>query len=372
MHFVHILSYTWENGGASKVVYDLAKFQIDNGNQVTIITMDMSSHKRYKPIQGVQFISIAPSFVTRFFPLFSINIFNILRRNTQGFDVFHLHGLWNFTLLAAHLLSLHNKTIVSVHGCAHPYTFIGNKLKRGFFSALFQKSFLKRVRMIHVLHQGEEIEIEEYLGTKTSNISIIPNGIDVPGITKINLKDNLKVLFLSRLHHKKGLDLLLPAFKKVLSEIPQSELIIAGPDFGMLVFVENFISDNFLQNSIKYIGTIDGQAKIDMLLSSKVFALTSYSEGFSIAVLEALVYKIPVIVSTETGLSDEINAANAGFVIDLNIDSIAKAIIRLLKDESLCSIQGENGRNLVIQKFETNKVCRKFDQEIKSFFENQN
>ena len=368
MHFVHILSYTWENGGASKVVYDIAKFQVEHGDKVTIITMDMEDQKRYKDIVGVNFISIGPELLTKFLPLFSTELWNILKKNDHGFDVIHLHGLWNFTLLAAHLLRLYNKSIVTVHGCAHPYTFIGNKLKRGLFTYSFQKNFLKKARMVHVLHEGELKEVSDYLGQKTSNIRIIPNGIDVPEINSKFFKKANQILFLSRLHQKKGLDLLLPAFKQVLEIIPDAQLIIAGPDFGMLGFVQDFIKNNRLEKSVIYVGTVDGQAKIDLLQNSKLFALPSYSEGFSIAVLEALVYQLPVVVSTETGLSNEINEYEAGKVIELNVDSISKAIVELLQNQQLADKMAFNGRKLVEEKFETSKVCSQFDSIVKQLF----
>jgi glycosyltransferase involved in cell wall biosynthesis len=371
MHFVHILSYTWENGGASKVVYDLAKYQIENGDSATIITMDLEGHKPYKDIAGVNFVKISPNFISKFFPLFSMELYRILKQNKLGFDVIHLHGLWNFTLLAAHLLQLHNKSIVTVHGCAHPYTFLGNKLKRGLFSYGFQTRFLKKVKMIHVLHEGEKQEVAEYLGESLSSIRIIPNGIDLPAITNISANKPDKVLFLSRLHQKKGLDLLLPAFKKVLDRVPSAELIIAGPDFGMMSFVESFVQNNDLESSIKYIGTVAGQEKIDLLLSSKVFALPSYSEGFSIAVLEALVYQIPVVVSTETGLSIEIDEFKAGKVIAFTTDSISEAIVEILTNPSQAQQMGKSGRVLVEEKFETSKVCGLFDITVKKLFAHQ-
>ena len=362
------MSYTWENGGASKVVYDIAKFQVEHGDKVTIITMDMEGQKRYKDIEGVNFISIAPQLLTKFLPLFSSELWHILKKNDLGFNVIHLHGLWNFTLLAAHLLKLHNKSIVTVHGCAHPYTFIGNRLKRGLFTYSFQKNFLKKVRMVHVLHEGEEREVSDYLGQKTSNIKIIPNGIDVPEINSKTIKKDNQVLFLSRLHQKKGLDLLLPAFKQVIDKIPDAQLIIAGPDFGMLGFVQDFIKNNGLEKSIIYVGTVDGQAKIDLLLNSKVFALSSYSEGFSIAVLEALVYQLPVVVSTETGLSNEIKGYGAGEVIELNSEAISKAIVEILQNQQLADKMATNGRKLVEERFETSKVCGQFDRIVKQLF----
>jgi glycosyltransferase involved in cell wall biosynthesis len=276
--------------------------------------------------------------------------------------------LWNFTLLAAHLLNLHNKSIVTVHGCAHPYTFLGSKFKRGLFSYGFQKKFLVKVRMIHVLHEGERLEVESYLGKQLPNIRIIPNGIDLPIDVSIATEKSNKVLFLSRLHHKKGLDILLPAFKEVLAHIPSAELIIAGPDFGMLSFLENFIADNNLQQAIKYVGTVAGKEKIELLQNAKVFALPSYSEGFSIAVLEALVYQIPVVVSTETGLSNEIKETDSGRVIDLNPNSVANGILGILTNTNLATTMGKNGRKLVEERFETSKVCGAFAAEVRKLF----
>ncbi|MCP9768143.1 glycosyltransferase [Lacihabitans sp. LS3-19] len=368
MHFLHILSYSWENGGASKVVYDLAKYQIENGHEATIMSLDIDGHVRYKNIEGVNIVQIKGNFFTRFLPLFSPDLWEFLKTKSQTVDIIHHHGLWNFTLLAAHLLGLHQKSIVTVHGCAHPYTFIGNKIKRGLFSVGFQKRFLEKVKMIHVLHVGEEREIEEYLGKKTPNVYIIPNGIEVPDLKVPENKTGNDVLFLSRLHKKKGLDLLLPAFKLVLEKIPDAKLLIAGPDFGMKGFVEGYISDNKMENSVKILGPVNGQAKIDLLLNSKVFALPSYSEGFSIAVLEALVYELPIVASTETGLSNDISETKSGIIIELNPNSVAKAIIEILDNENLAKEMAKNGKKLVSERFETEVVCRNFHQIVEKVF----
>jgi glycosyltransferase involved in cell wall biosynthesis len=369
MHFLHILSYSWENGGASKVVYDLAKYQIENGHKVTIMSLDLDGHLKYKKIEGVNIVQIKGHFLTKFLPLFSLDLWLFLKTKSQTVDVIHHHGLWNFTLLAAHFLGLHQKSIVTVHGCAHPYTFIGNKIKRGLFSIGFQKKFLEKIKMIHVLHVGEEREIEQYLGKKVPNVFIIPNGIEIPDLNIPENKTVNDVLFLSRLHKKKGLDLLLPAFKLVLEKLPDAKLLIAGPDFGMQSFVESFVSENNMKDSIKLLGPVSGQEKNDLLLNSKVFALPSYSEGFSIAVLEALVYELPIVASTETGLSMDISATKSGKIVDLNLNSIASAIIEILENEKLSKEMAKNGKKLVSERFETKVVCENFQQILEKVFE---
>jgi glycosyltransferase involved in cell wall biosynthesis len=164
------------------------------------------------------------------------------------------------------------------------------------------------------------------------------------------------------------LDLLLPAFKQVINIISDAQLIIAGPDFGMLGFVQDFIKNNELEKSIIYVGSVDGQVKIELLQNSKVFALPSYSEGFSIAVLEALVYQLPVVVSTETGLSNEIKENEAGEVIELNSNSISNAIVEILQNQHLADKMAFNGRKLVEERFETSKVCSQFDSVVKQLF----
>ena len=108
--------------------------------------------------------------------------------------------------------------------------------------------------------------------------------------------------------------------------------------------------------------------KIDLLLNSKVFALPSYSEGFSIAVLEALVYELPIIASTETGLSNDISETKSGIIIELNPKSIAKAIIEILENDNLAKELAKNGKKLVSERFETEVVCRNFHHIVEKVF----
>jgi len=362
MKIVHVLTYSYDNGGVSKVVFDLAKSQMQDGNNVTIISIDLPGHKTYHKISGVEIIHFQSSFLARFFPLFSVELFRFFSKKDQ--DVYHLHGFWNFTLLASYILGLASKTLVSVHGCANPYTFNGNFLKRTLFSFAFQKAFLKNAKAIHVFHENEKQYVIDYLKKNPKNIFIVPNGIDFKD--EVSLKNfrfnSRKVLFMSRLDPIKGLDLLLPAFLEVNKVVPEAKLLLAGPDFGMLDFVKEFITKNNAENAIEYLGVATGETKQKLMDEANIFVLPSYSEGFSIAVLEALKLGIPVVVSQFTGLSADILEYNAGIVVNHNVGEITSGILEILRNPEKAKLYAKNGQALVKERFEEKLVQKKMAQ----------
>jgi glycosyltransferase involved in cell wall biosynthesis len=359
MKITHILNYSWENGGSSKVVHDMAVRQQQEGFDVCIISIDKAGHKPYLAIEGVEILLLKAHFLAKVFPLFSVELFKILKN--RAFDCIHLHGIWNFSLLAVYILGISKKCILTIHGCLNPFTFKAKSFKRALFTYSFQKKCLQKINVIHVFHAKEKQYVVDYLGFEHKNIKIIPNGIDLKN-TEVFDNQRFKtknVLYLSRLDPIKGLDLLLPAFKIVLEKIPDAKLILAGPDFGMLNFVQNFIKTNNLDNSIKYVGVLTGIEKSKALNQANVFVLPSYSEGFSISVLEALNEGIPVVISEETGLSQDIVEYAAGTVTEFSEKSIAKGIIDTLQNAELALTQTENAQKMLKDRFDSVLVLNK-------------
>src|SRR5205823_5894989 len=151
---------------------------------------------------------------------------------------------------------------------------------------------------------------------------IEPNGIDLAefdGADGIeSLKDQLQltgkfvVLFMGRLHYKKGLDLLIPAFAR--AGIPDSVLLIAGPDDGYLRQAKKLVAENNLADRVKFTGMLQGEQRISTLANADLFVLPSYQENFGIVAIEALAAGTPVIVSDQVNLWPEIVAAGVGAV----------------------------------------------------------
>ncbi|ADQ18292.1 glycosyl transferase group 1 [Leadbetterella byssophila DSM 17132] len=367
MTIYHILTYSYENGGTSKFVADLASFQREKGDIVKILSTNLAGHTTYPVPEGVELISFEPETLTKVIPLYSSALSDYVVAHEKEVDVIHLHCLWNFGELLVDKLNLHHKTVVTIHGSLHPYTFKGLVYyKRLVYSKWFQKNFLRKVKLIHVNHNGEVKDVTDYLGYKPDNMEVIPNGTDLQEVKVTPPADRRRneLLYIGRLHHKKGFEILMPAFKLVLAKRPDAKLLIAGPDDGMLEYIENFCKENGMQEQVQILGTVTGEPKKELFSKSGIFVLPTYSEGFSLAVLEALMYGLPAVVSDQTGLSPLLEDYNAAVVADLTPEAYAKGLLDVLNKDELYNALPENGLRLLREKLEKNQVCTVFNRQV--------
>lgn len=367
MTICHILTYSYENGGTSKFVSDLASFQTGKGDTVRILSTELQGHSPYPVPQGVELITFKPETVTRVIPLYSSALYDYVQAHDKEIDVYHLHCLWNYGEMLVDKLHLHEKTVVTIHGSLHPYTFKGLVYyKRLVYSKWFQKNFLHKVKLIHVNHAGEVKDVTDYLGHRPENLEVIPNGTDIHEVipTPPDKRNRNELLYIGRLHHKKGFDILMPAFKKIVQARPDARLLIAGPDDGMLDYIQEYAAKNGLGKQVEILGTVTGEIKKDLFSKAGIFVLPTYSEGFSLAVLETLMYGLPAVVSDQTGLSPLLEDYEAAVVTALNADAYAEGVLRVMNDTGLYHQLPENGRRLLEEKLEKTKVCTEFNRRV--------
>lgn len=367
MTIYHILTYSYENGGTSKFVSDVASFQTAKGDKVKILSTELPGHTSYPVPEGVELLQFKPEVVTKVIPLYSSAMYDFVAANRDSVDVIHLHCLWNYGEMLVDKLDLHHKTVVTIHGSLHPYTFKGLVYyKRLVYSKWFQKNFLQKVKLIHVNHDGEVKDVKDYLGQMPSHIEVIPNGTDIHEVEPTPLSERRKneLLYIGRLHHKKGFEILLPAFKLVVEKRPDARLLLAGPDDGMLDYINTFVQENKLEEKVKVLGTVTGNAKKELFQKSGIFVLPTYSEGFSLAVLEALMYGLPAVVSDQTGLSPLLENYGAARVTDLSPEAYASGLLDVLNDNAVYESLATNGHRLLEEKLDKNKVCTEFNQRV--------
>jgi glycosyltransferase involved in cell wall biosynthesis len=154
------------------------------------------------------------------------------------------------------------------------------------------------------------------------------------------------ILFLGRLHHKKGLDLLAAAFKFLHESLPDAHLVVAGPDGGAGAKFAQQVSRFGLSNQVHLVGPLYGKDKYAALRSAACFCLPSRQEGFSVAILEAMACRLPVVIS-EACHFQEVAEAGAGRVVALDPNEIATALHELLDDRDRGRQMGEAGYQLV-------------------------
>lgn len=193
-------------------------------------------------------------------------------------------------------------------------------------------------------------------------IVIAPNGLNLDEFPKPadlnapietpligNLTKNvLRLLFLGRVHPKKGLDLLLPAWAKLSALTKDWQLVIAGPDEqGYLAQIRGLARSLGLQDQIVFTGPLTGRSKISLLHSADLFILPSYSEGFSMSILEAMACELPVVATHACNFPD-ITGADAGWECDTTVDSLVGTLkMALQTSETERRKRGQNGCHLV-------------------------
>lgn len=160
---------------------------------------------------------------------------------------------------------------------------------------------------------------------------IIPNGVEMPEITKRSFSENqIKCVSIGRISpYHKGLDLLIEACAGIKDELIKANcrVTICGPDSeGKVAELSKMVSEYGLQEVISFRDGVYGEEKRDLLLNSDVFLITSRFEGHPIALIEALSYGLPVVATTGSNMREEIETADAGWTADNDADSIMEAL----------------------------------------------
>ena len=273
-----------------------------------------------------------------------------LRANLHRFDGVIVHGLWEFTGLAALIAVAGRKPyLVFTHGMLDPYfkrRYPLKHIKKWLYWLLVQYWVLRAASRVMFT-----TEIERDLATKTFwlwhwNPMVVSYGADpqLPDIDELipafhqrfpelDVEDPGRryLLFLSRIHPKKGCDLLLQAFSKVAPAHPQLHLIMAGPDAGdMRAHLQTIVDDAGLGDRVHWPGMLKGDAKWGAFAVSDAFVLPSHQENFGIAVAEALACGRPVLISDQINIAPEIEADGCGIVEPDTLEGTVRLLERWL------------------------------------------
>jgi glycosyltransferase involved in cell wall biosynthesis len=288
-----------------------------------------------------------------------------LRDTVRAATGVHIHGIWEAHCMIAGGMAQECKRpyVISVHGMLERWALRHRRMKKALYAALIEIRRMQRAACLRALSL-DEVEDYRRLGL-TNPIAIVPNGVDAPpGATPDlflgthpQLAGKRIVLFLGRLHQKKGLSLLLEAWARVSPKVDDIHLVIAGPDSDNLrASLEKLTDELKLRPSVTFAGMLTGEQKWSAIASSNLFVLPSYSEGFSIATLEALAMGVPVIVTTPCHIP-EVAVHDCGWVIEPAVGPLVQALedfVSFSADEA--SLLGDRGRELVRTRFHSSVV----------------
>ena len=370
MKILHIAaSLDTEYGGPTEVVLGLTQALQKKGAEVSVFAPSINTKTAYtKNHNGVTLRFFPTSAFFKLWLFHSSSLTKALRKEISSFDMVHIHDLWHHANFSAYRAAkvMKKHYVVTIHGELEPWCLLQSAFRKKIYSSLIQKRILKEASALHAITENEVKNISNYVDT--DNVLYIPNGLDLNNWNKMpekssiekrfpQLKDKKVILFMGRIHPKKGLDILAKSFGVIAGKNQDVCLLVAGTgDVKYINKVRMMFENEGVSDKVVFTGMLTGDEKAAALAAADIFVLPSYSEGFSIAILEAMICGLPVIITHQCNFP-EIEKTKAGIIINPNPEQLTEAITTLLNKPQLRKEMGGNGQLLVRTKYTWDSVA---------------
>ena len=302
----------------------------------------------------------------------SVPMFRWLWAHVADYDFVHHLSIFNPSALATALICRARRVryLVNPQGMLEPWALRYKSWKKQlYFRAVERPLVLRGACAIHALNGREAANLAALnLGPP---VVTIPNGFESNEVDGIGAADAEKfvahfrlprdrrlILFLHRVDPKKGLDLLAAAFARVRPRFPDTHIVVAGPDnVGFAAAARGFFAAAGVGDDVTFTGMLEGEIKRGALAAASVFVAPSYSEGFSMSVLEAMAAGVPSVI-TEGCNFPEAAEAGAARVVPADAEAFAAALAAVLAAPAESKTMGEQGRKLVRDRYTWDCVAK--------------
>lgn len=280
----------------------------------------------------------------------------------EGFNLIQMQSLWSWSYhQVAQIARKHNiPYIITPRGMLEPWSLSQKKWKKKFGLQLYQMNDLQKAACIFTTADMEAQHVRE-LGVKAP-ISVIPNGIETEGYPCRTSMEGVKkqILFLSRIHKKKGIEILIEAFSHLHGEFKDWNVVVVGN--GEQNYIESLglkVKNLGLEDRIKILPPVYGKDKVKLYQESSIFCLPSYSENFGMVIAEAMSCGVPVITTTNCPW-DFLNATKTGWSIELSTGNLEQALREAMSMKSEERYEmGQRSSQLINDTFNYHSVARK-------------
>lgn len=258
--------------------------------------------------------------------------------------IFHIHGIWMYPQYIASKIAFEKDIpyIITPHGMLEPWLWSKGRVKKELYFNFLLKKYFLNANILHAITHDEKENLFALSGHK--NIEVIPNSISYTEIESYQIERNpveKYILFLGRLHPKKGIDLLINAFATLNAK--DIKLKIAGPINEYKIELEQLINSLNITHQVEFVGMVSGREKYQLYKDAWVMVTPSFSEVVGMVNLEAGILETPVITTYQTGLYKEWNE-NGGVLINPDVEEVKRALSASLEWSE--SERDERGRKL--------------------------
>ncbi len=375
MRVVHYLrQIRLEQGGVVRAVLDMCTVLAKAGHHVTLLTCDDTDapapwrsgtpgHPRIEkvPPPALPLAAFSPSQLAR------------IRRILADADVVHLHAVWHASnlQLARACRTQRIPYVLSIHGMLDDWSMSQRSMKKRAFLALGAQRMLNSARRVHCTAQAELDQSRKWYpraqGVVIPLIFDLTPFRDMPGpelarqAHPILRAGRPNILFISRLHYKKGVEHLIRAARLLKDRSTPVSLAIAGSgDQAYESRLRALVQELDLTQDAAFLGMVTGPTKISLYQAADIVVLPTSQENFGFVVFEAMAAGAPLITTRGVDTWPEIESSRGGLIVAQDAAPIADAIAALLADTPRRQNMGRAGREWVLRELDPDAVLARF------------
>ena len=342
------------SGGPSRSVPMLVKGLAELGVDITLMTI-RSENMNIHSLEGTtaKLKVLSPSFSRKEIAKYLAD---------ERFELIQIQSVWEMpyhkVILEARKQNI--PYIVTPRGMLEPWSLSQKKWKKKLAWWLYQRNDVQKSACVFTTAKMEAEHVSN-LGITTCK-AVIPNGIETDAYPCKTSVEGVKkqVLFLSRVHVKKGIELLFEAWKRLHTDYVDWQLLVIGNGEAEYIHsLENRVESLGLKDSIKILPPVFGEAKIKVYQESALFCLPSFSENFGMVIAEAMSCGTPVITTTNCPW-EILNETNTGWCVDLSVENLERALREAMgMDANALYDMGQRASKFIFDNFDYRSVTRK-------------
>ncbi|BAZ25188.1 group 1 glycosyl transferase [Kalymmatonema gypsitolerans NIES-4073] len=366
-------------GGPSQMVLGLSSALARQGVEVTILTTDSNGDTGQEPLDvplntpieqdGYKIIYFRCAPFRRY--KFSVDLLKWLNIHAHTFNLAHIHALFSPVSSVAASICRRQKLayILRPLGTLDPADLRKKRQLKQLYAAILERSNLAGAAAIHFTSL-QEAKVSERFGVSTRDL-VIPLGVIPPqsplfkGGSEVRQQFGIPldvplVLFMSRIDPKKGLNLLLPALEALLAEGLNFHFVLAGtnpqdPNYEEKIKLQ--IKTSPLRSHTTITGFVTGELKSALLQAADLFVLPSYYENFGIAVAEAMAAQIPVVISDQVHICQEVRDSESGWVGATDVSDLTNLLRIALQNPSERQRRGLCAKEYALKNYSWNAIA---------------
>jgi len=372
MKILQVIQFFSSNHGGSAVVpYELSKNLQKRGHEVTVLTTDFQLNNDFiDSLEGVEVIPFHCQLNIGGL-LVSPSINKYLNENIAKFDIIHMHNFRTYQniIVYKYAKKYNIPCILQAHGSVS--RIVEKKSLKYIYDVSCGNRLLKSVSNVIAV---SNVEVNQYLqmNVPLEKVVIIPNGIDIGSFSNLPKKGSFRakyhinqkhmILYLGRLHERKGIDFLIRSFAELLTEMDNVILVLAGPDDGHLNKAKSIVEELSLNDKVKFTGFISSAEKLEAYMDADVLVYPSVLEIFGLVPFESITCGTPVIVTDDCGCGEFIKKANCGYLVTYgDIIDLKYKIRQILENPDIGSKFVENGNKYITNNLTWPLICKKIE-----------